>query len=121
VYHATVLTLLDEARTAWLLSRVQVTEPDSYVVARIELDYRNPLLRTDGGVVAYFRPLRVGTTSITISEKVRSARTRMVVAESVTTVVMWDRQSATPRPISASERRTLVDETNLALSEGGQQ
>jgi acyl-CoA thioester hydrolase len=120
VYHATILTLLDEARTAWLHSTVKVAQPDSYVVARVELDYRSPLLQRDGGVVAHFRPLRVGTTSITVSEKVCSARTRVVVAESITTIVMWDRQSAAPRPISASERENLVDERNLALSEGGQ-
>lgn len=120
VYHATFLTLLDEARTAWLHSTVKVAQPDSYVVARIELDYRTPLLQTDGAVLAHFQPLRVGNTSITVSEKVCSARTRVVVAESVTTIVMWDRQSAAPRPISASEREILVDERNLALSEGGQ-
>jgi acyl-CoA thioester hydrolase len=120
VYHATILTILDEARTAWLRSKVSVAQPDSYVVARIELDYRNPLMRNDGAVVAHFRPMRVGNTSITVSETVCSARTRVVIAESVTTIVMWDRQSATARPISASERKILVGEQNFALSEGGQ-
>jgi acyl-CoA thioester hydrolase len=120
VYHATVLTLLDEARTAWLDTKVNVTQPDSYVVVRIELDYRNPLLRTDGGVMAHFRPLRVGNTSITVIEKLCVAQTGAAVAESVTTIVMWDRESAAPRPISTSERKILVDEQNLAFSEGGQ-
>lgn len=119
VYHATILTILDEARTAWLRSKVNVARPDSYVVARIELDYRNPLMRNDGAVLAHFRPVRVGNTSITVSEQVCSARSRVVVAESVTTIVMWDSQSATPRPISASEREILVSEKNFALSEGG--
>lgn len=119
VYHATILTLLDEARTEWLYTKVLVTQPDSYVVVRIELDYRNPLMRTDDGLMVHFQPLRVGNTSITIAEKAYSTKTGALMAESVTTIVMWDRDSAAPRPISRTERQILLDELNLALSEGG--
>lgn len=108
VYHATILTLLDEARTSWLSRNIVVMEPDSYVVARMELDYRHPLLRADGAVVATFCPLRIGTTSVTVVERMWAANSRALIAESQTTIVMWDRDSAAPRPVSADERRKLV-------------
>jgi acyl-CoA thioester hydrolase len=110
VYHATILTILDEARTAWLAAKVAVQQPDSYVVARIELDYRNPLLRTDLGVVAHFRPVRIGNSSVTIREELHSARTGVLIAESLTTVVMWDQVTAAARSVSTEERRNMTDD-----------
>ncbi len=108
VYHATILTILDEARTTWLASEVGVQQPDSYVVARVELDYRNPLLRADLGVIVHFRPIHVGNSSVTIGEEMHAARTGLLVAESITTIVMWDQEAATARQVSADERRNMA-------------
>lgn len=109
VYHATILTMLDEARTAWLRSEIGVEQPDSYVLARIELDYRRPLLKEDDALAVEFIPSRVGNSSVTISEKAFAASSGALVAESRTTIVLWDQPTATPRPISASEREALTN------------
>src|SRR3954452_1511055 len=78
VYHAEYLTLLDEARTRWFAS-VGVTDPGSYVVAHIEVDYLSPLVASDLAVRAAFEAERVGTTSVTLAE-VLHARDGRVVA-----------------------------------------
>lgn len=107
VYHATILTMLDEARTRWL-SSLGVGEPDSYVLARIELDYRRPLQRQDDALAVHFTAVRVGTSSVTISEQAFAAASSALVTESTSTIVMWDIQAAAKRPISPTERRALT-------------
>lgn len=113
VYHGTILTLLDEARTAWLHDEVGVAQPDSYVVARIELDFRHPLLRSDEGAVAYFEPLGVGRSSVRVNERMHSARTGRLIIESQTTIVMWDQELAVSRPLSLRERTNLASEEHV--------
>lgn len=108
VYHGTILTILDEARTSWLDTSIGVLEPDSYVVVRLEIDYRLPLMRADGGVVAHFQPVQIGNSSIKVCERMHSARTGELVAESATTIVMWDRLTSSSRPLSTVERANLV-------------
>jgi acyl-CoA thioester hydrolase len=108
VYHGTILTILDEARTSWLETTIGVLEPDSYVVVRLEIDYRLPLMRADEGVVAHFQPVQIGNSSIRISERMHSARTGKLVAESATTIVMWDRLTSSSRPLSTVERANAV-------------
>lgn len=109
VYHATILTMLDEARTEWLTTKIGVENPDSYVLARIELDYRRPLLKTDGALAVEFAPCRVGTTSITISERAFAAASGVLIAEAKTTIVLWNRPAAAPREMSIFERQRLTE------------
>lgn len=108
VYHGTILTMLDEARTMWLAAEAQVDEPDSYVVARIELDYRRPLLKTEEALHVHFAVRRVGTRSITLAETATAATSRAVIAESLTTIVFWDKATTSSRPITTSERQRLT-------------
>ena len=116
VYHATILTMLDEARTEWLTTKIGVEKPDSYVLARIELDYRRPLLRSDDALAVEFVPSRVGTTSVTISERAFAGASGALIAEAKTTIVLWNRPAAAPREISIFERQRLTE--NLEPSEG---
>ncbi|MGV8872865.1 MAG: acyl-CoA thioesterase [Rhodococcus sp. (in: high G+C Gram-positive bacteria)] len=107
VYHGTTLTLLDEARTQWFSDVLGSDLPDSYVVARVEIDYVSQLVHADLSVLVELAVERIGTTSITLREKIRSKRTRTLVSEAVTTAVLWDRTQSRPRHITNDERERL--------------
>ena len=85
VYHAEYLTFLDELRTHWFGRVLCIDEPQSYVVARAEIDYLSPVTVEDQYVHADFELERAGTTSLTVRETLRAqdgrpvARTRVVV------------------------------------------
>ncbi len=103
VYHATVLTLLDEARTIWLASALGVEAPDSYVVARVEVDYVGEIRHEDARVVVGLGVTRVGRTSLTTREVARTPDGREVVRAAVV-AVLWDRARGRPRPLTDDER-----------------
>ena len=108
VFHASMLTLLDEARTEWLKSALGCGTPDSYVVVRIEIDYRAQLRREDGTVTVAFGVVSAGETSLTLREEVRAGRSGFLVAESTTTIVMWDRDAESGRRLNSGERERAV-------------
>ncbi len=103
VYHATVLTLLDEARTEWLRGALGVGSPDQYVVARIEIDYSAEIRRSDQRIAVSFSLDRLGRTSLRTHEVVRAPDGRILV-EAYVTAVMWDREARSPRPLTEDER-----------------
>jgi acyl-CoA thioester hydrolase len=108
VYHATLLTLLDEARTQWISETLRSEVPDSYVIARIELDYRRELRKEDEAVAIAFGIERIGNTSLTLTERVRSRAGDALIAESKTTIVLWDRTARAPRPLTSAERQRIA-------------
>jgi acyl-CoA thioester hydrolase len=103
VYHAEYLTLLDELRTDWFGSTLGLEHPQSYVVARVEIDFVSSLTAGDVAVHGAFAVERVGTTSLTVRESLRAddgrdvARTRAVV-------VLRDPGTGATRPLSGAER-----------------
>jgi acyl-CoA thioester hydrolase len=106
VYHATVLTLLDEARTSWLQNTVGVTSPDSYVVARVEIDYVDEIRIDQRRIDVRFDVIRIGRTSITVGEVVTGPAGEVTV-RAVVTAVLWDRELRQPRPLEPAERERL--------------
>ncbi|MFI5429603.1 acyl-CoA thioesterase [Aeromicrobium sp. UC242_57] len=103
VYHATMLTLLDEARTHWLRDVIGVDFPDEYVVVRIEIDYVAELLIDAGAVDVEFKVSRVGQRSLTTAEVVRTPQ-GVEVARTAVTMVMWDRDERRSRLLTDAER-----------------
>jgi acyl-CoA thioester hydrolase len=103
VYHAEYLTLLDEARTRWLGGVVRLEDPGSYVLARVEIDYVSSLTLDDEAVRVEFAVLRVGTTSLSLSETMH-ARDGRVVARGRSVAVLRDRATGTTRALSDGER-----------------
>jgi acyl-CoA thioester hydrolase len=103
VYHATVLTLLDEARTEWFRASIGIASPDEYVVARVTIDYRGEITRADDRIIVTFGMDRVGTTSLTTREVARAPDGRLL-AEAAITAVLWDRTSHRPRSLLPQER-----------------
>lgn len=104
VYHAATLELIDEARSNWLGCIVESELSDSFVVARMEIDYRSELHKRDQRAIIDIVVLRVGNTSLTLREVVRSELTNQIVAESITTIVLWNRETGKSRPLTDEER-----------------
>jgi acyl-CoA thioester hydrolase len=105
VYHATYLTLLDEARSRFLTA-LGVRSPSDHVVARVEVDYLAPVGPGHDHVLVRHGVERVGRTSLTLravlatADGVDRARARVVV-------VLWDVAAGAPRPVGDDERTAL--------------
>jgi acyl-CoA thioester hydrolase len=118
VYHAEYLTLLDEARTRWLGEVVQLEDPGSYVVARLEIDYVSSLTLADEAVRVDVEVLRVGTTSLTLRETMHPRDGRVVTRDQAV-VVLRDRATGGSRPLSDAERAAVEAERAAARARLG--
>jgi acyl-CoA thioester hydrolase len=104
VNNAIYLTYLEEVRDEWLGGTLG--DPDeiwNWVLARVEIDYRRELALADDVAVASCRLERVGNSSITTREEVRTVDGRLA-AEAKSVLVARDRESGRSRPLTAAER-----------------
>ncbi len=106
VYHATYLTLLDEARSRFLAA-AGVHAPSDHVVARVEVDYLAPIGPGHGEVHVAHAVERVGRTSTTLRATIATPD-GVERARALVVVVLWDLGAAGPRPLDADERAALV-------------
>ena len=107
VYHAEFLTLLDEARSRWFRDVVGLENPTDYVLARIEIDYVSSIVLADEAVGADFEMERVGTSSLTLREAMRTRQGR-VVSRGKAVAVMRDPQTGASRPLTEAERASAL-------------
>ncbi len=104
VNHVVFLTYLEEARDEWLgLALGDPARVWSYVVARIEIDYRRELRLEDDIVLARCALERIGTSSVGTRE-VLVTRAGEVVAEAQAVLVARDEETGRSRPLLAEER-----------------
>ena len=103
VYHAEYLTFLDEARTGWFRRVLELDDPGSYVVARVEIDYRSSLSLGDEAVTVRHAVERTGRTSLTLRETML-ARGGRTVAQARVVVVLRDRATGDSRALTGRER-----------------
>jgi acyl-CoA thioester hydrolase len=105
VNHVVFLTYLEEARDAFY---AQVLGADPiYVVVRLEVDLRAEVRHDDRQVIVEVAVERLGTTSLTTRETIRTS-SGQVVAEARVITVRWDAVSRQPIPFSAAERERLA-------------
>lgn len=105
VNHVVFLTYLEEARDAFY-AEVLGADP-IYVVARLEIDMRAEVRHEDRQVIVAVSVERLGTTSLTTSETIRTLA-GTVVAEARVVTVRWDLPNRQPIPFSAAERERLA-------------
>jgi acyl-CoA thioester hydrolase len=105
VNHAVFLTYLEEGRDAFF-AQVLGSDP-SYVVVRIEIDLRAEVLIWDRKVKVRIEVERLGRTSLTTRETIRSD-SRDLVAQARVVSVQWDAELRTPVPFSQAERDRLT-------------
>ena len=109
VHHPTFLTYLEEGRDAWL-RRLFGLEPGElwyYLVARVAIDYRGDLRAPEALVDCSVE--RIGNSSLTTREQVRSPDDRLL-AEAEVVIVAIDGRGGRPRPLSDAERALLERE-----------
>ena len=85
VYHE----FLEEARATLLMELATRAHDFSFVLARVELDYRHEVRRDHGHVDVVARVASVGRSSITVANEVRLPD-GTVAASGTTVLVSWD-------------------------------
>ena len=104
VNHVVFLTYLEEARDEWLGRTLG--DPDriwSFVVARVEIDYRRELTLADDVVLARCELETIGTSSVRTRESV-ATRDGALAAEARSVLVARDPETGSSRPLDDDER-----------------
>ena len=105
VNHAIFLTYLEEGRDAFFSAALG--DP-VYVVARLEIDLRAEVRYDDRRVTVRIEVERLGTTSLTTREVLRTADGE-VAAEARVTTVRWDQDARTAVSFSDEQRAGLAE------------
>jgi acyl-CoA thioester hydrolase len=105
VHNAAYLVYLEECRDEWLEAALRETGSSwDFVIARVAIDYRRELRLDDDTVVVSCRPARLGTSSVTTREEIRTGDELAAEAEAVLVPRGQDGRS---RPLSDAERSAL--------------
>ena len=104
VNHAVFLTYLEEGRDAFYV-RALGRDPH-YVVVRVEIDMRAEVIYTDRQLRVRIEVERVGTTSLTTRETIRTLA-GVTAAEAKVVTVLWDASARKPVAFAADERARL--------------
>jgi acyl-CoA thioester hydrolase len=108
VNNAVYATYLEEGRDEWLeRAMAGSADPWDYVMARVAIDFRQELTQADDAVVVQTRLVRVGTSSLTLHEKIR-AEAGWLAAEAESVIVARDRETGRSRPLTVAERRAFT-------------
>jgi acyl-CoA thioester hydrolase len=107
VNNAVYATYLEECRDEWV-ERVLGKSGDSwdFVLARVAIDFRRELRLEDEHVVASCALTRIGNSSITLSEQIRT-QDGDLSAEAEAVLVARDRELGRSRPLTAVEREAF--------------
>jgi acyl-CoA thioester hydrolase len=105
VNNAVFLTYLEEGRDA-LYAQVIGSDP-IYVVVRIEVDLRAEVFHSDRQVLVTIAVERLGSSSLTTRETVRTAAGE-VAADARVVTVRWDPDQRKPIPFTDAERARLA-------------
>ena len=104
VNHAVFLTYLEEGRDAFFTQTLG-SDP-SYVVVRLEVDFRAEVRLSERRVTVHVEVERLGTTSLTTRETI-VAPSGDVAAQARVVTVRWDPDHRKPIPFSEAERSQL--------------
>ncbi len=93
VNNAVYATYLEECRDEWVVRALaEVGDPWDFVLARVATDFRRELRLEDDAVVVSCRVDRIGTSSITLREEIRTLAGELA-AESEAVLVARDREN----------------------------
>jgi len=100
VNNAVFVSYLEHARFKWWAGMLQGREflEDGFLIARVEMDYRKPILLNDE-VQVDLRVSQIGNSSFALAYKVVRSTDKVVLAEAQTVQVTMDFMTQRPRPI----------------------
>ena len=105
VNNAVYLTYLEEARDAFYL---RALGDPIYVVVRLEIDFRAEVQHAHRSVSVEIGVERLGTTSLTTRETLRTADGQLA-AEARVITVRWNQNQRAVVPFGADERARLAE------------
>ena len=108
VNNAVVVSYLEQARFQWWRSFLggRKFQEEGFLMARVEVDYRQPILLGDD-VRVELHCTRVGNTSFELSYHVTKGLGGELFAEAKTVQVMLDFATHRPKPLAATTRDWL--------------
>ena len=107
VNNAVYLTYLEECRDEWLDGALGDGQGAwNLVIARIAIDFRRELLLEDDAVLVRCRLERLGTSSVTTREEIRTTGGELS-AEAEAVLVARDPETRRSRPLLPEERLAL--------------
>jgi acyl-CoA thioester hydrolase len=107
VNNAVYATYLEECRDEWLAAALgEAGDSWDFVLARVAIDFRRELRLEDDVVVVTCRLERIGTSSLTLREEIRTT-SGMLAAESEAVLVARDRTTGRSRALSDAERQAM--------------
>jgi acyl-CoA thioester hydrolase len=107
VNNAVYATYLEECRDELVEDILRdVGDPWDFVLARVAIDYRRELTQDDDVVVARCGVARIGTSSVTLSEEIRTLAGELAT-EAEAVIVARDPQTGQSRQLSDAERRAF--------------
>lgn len=107
VNNAVYATYLEECRDEWIDAALgDVGDAWDYVLARVAIDFRRELRLEDEEVVVSCGLSRIGNSSLTLREQIRT-RDGELAAEGEAVLVARDRELGRSRPLTEAEREAF--------------
>jgi acyl-CoA thioester hydrolase len=107
VNNAVYATYLEECRDEWVEQALGDTgDPWDLVLARVAIDFRRELRLEDEAVVVSCALERIGNSSLTLREQIRT-RDGELAAEAEAVLVARDRELGRSRPLTEPERQAF--------------
>ena len=107
VNNAVYATYLEECRDELVAAALEgAGDPWDYVLARVAINFRRELTQDDDSVVVSCAVERIGNSSITLSEQIRTLDGELA-AEGEAVVVARDPETGRSRPLSEAERKAF--------------
>jgi acyl-CoA thioester hydrolase len=107
VNNAVYATYLEECRDEWVEQAIgEAGDVWDYVLARVAIDFRRELRLEDQEVVVSCALERIGNSSLTLREQIRT-RDGDLAAEAEAVLVARDRDSGDSRPLTEREREAF--------------
>jgi acyl-CoA thioesterase FadM len=104
-----LVAIAEHGRSRWLDSVFEVAPSTwPYVLVHLELDFRAPSTLVDRSLRCYFAPIRIGSSSVELEERLTAPDGTLVV-ESRSVIVAWDEDGAIKRPLSVAESTRLSE------------